>query len=83
MSAVNGSGTNLTNDVLIRNNSAFAGFNKPANITLYNIGNRGFSSPTILDDVVNCTGCSNFSSLTAANVVFNVSSMGRTGVRNA
>ena len=78
---ISGSGTNLTRDVRIRNNSVIvlsnvnAGLNRSANVTLYGIGNRGFSKPVILRDGVACGDiCYNFTSLNADNVKFNVSS---------
>ncbi len=82
LKTINGSGTNLTNDVMIGNNSVTVrsesnkGLNASANITLYNIGNRGFSSPKVLRDGILCPSsvCYNFTSLTATNVIFNVSS---------
>ncbi len=76
---VNGTGTNLSRDILITNNSAFvnsttnSGLNRTANITLYSIGDRRFSNPAIFIDGAVCNGCYNFTSLTADTVVFNVS----------
>jgi len=77
---VNGSGTNLSNDVRITNNSVYVnstqfGLNKSANITLYNI-RTDFINPAILRDGALCSAgmCTNFTSLTAGTVQFNVSS---------
>ncbi|MBI2451570.1 right-handed parallel beta-helix repeat-containing protein [Candidatus Pacearchaeota archaeon] len=80
LQTINGTGTNLTRDVRIRNNSAVVesginkGLNKSANLTLYGIGNRGFSIPTILRDSSICPSniCYNFTALNATNVIFNV-----------
>jgi alpha-tubulin suppressor-like RCC1 family protein len=81
LQSVNGSGTNLTADILIGNNSVTvrsnvnSGLNKSANVTLYGIGNRGFTTPTILKDGVACgSSCYNFTPLNASTIVFNVSS---------
>ena len=86
LNAVNGSGGNFSNDIKILNNSAYVnssaasgGFNRSANITLYGIGNRGYSNPAVLRNSVFCSSttspsCFNFTSLTAVNVKFNVSS---------
>lgn len=73
-------GTNLTRDVMITNNSVQVrsdlniGLNKSANVTLYGIGERGFSNPRIFRDNTPCAlgSCYNFTSLTATNVIFNV-----------
>ncbi len=81
LQAINGSGTNLTRDVMILNNSVSVrsdlnpGLNKSANVTLYEIGNRGFVNPMILRNGVKCSKfCYNFTALNATNVIFNVSS---------
>ena len=56
------------------------GLNVSANVTLYDIHDRGFTSPIILiDGVTECTttsspSCSNFTDLNVENVKFNVSS---------
>ncbi|MFH1710815.1 MAG: right-handed parallel beta-helix repeat-containing protein, partial [Nanoarchaeota archaeon] len=82
--SMNGTGTNLiknlTSDVRILNNSVFvnssvSGLNKSANITLYGIGDRGFSNPTILRDGAYCPSgiCTNYTSLIADTVIFGVS----------
>ncbi|MBS3077001.1 hypothetical protein J4233_01885 [Candidatus Pacearchaeota archaeon] len=83
LQTVNGSGTNLTRDIQILNNSAFVnnntapiGFNKSANITLYSLS-TAFSNPQILKDGAACgSSCYNFTSLNAGTVVFNASSWG-------
>jgi hypothetical protein len=75
---VEGSGTNLSNDVKIGNNlvyvnSAIAGLNRSANITL--IQSLIFNNPTILKNGVPCgSECYNFTSLNAGTVTFNVTS---------
>ncbi|MFH1641356.1 MAG: LamG-like jellyroll fold domain-containing protein, partial [Nanoarchaeota archaeon] len=69
---------NLSINIKIRNNSAFAnsseisGLNKYSNITLYSIGNRGFAPPKLYRDASFCTDCYNFTSLEAQTVIFNV-----------
>ncbi|MFH1802529.1 MAG: LamG-like jellyroll fold domain-containing protein [archaeon] len=80
LEGINGSGSNLTDDIRIDNNSVVAesdsnlGLNRSANITLYGIGDRGFNSPAILRNSVECEGaCHNFTSLVADTVIFNVS----------
>jgi len=80
---INGSGTNLSNDIRISNNSVTVestskiGLNSSANITLYNMDAFNFLYPTILKDgVSDCllTGeCYNFTALNVTNVLFNVS----------
>jgi len=78
---------NSSSDIQIGNNSVFVnnsvsngGLNKSANITLYGIGNRGYTIPSIIyNGIKNCNpttspSCSNFTSLVATNVIFNVSS---------
>ncbi|MEK6888678.1 MAG: right-handed parallel beta-helix repeat-containing protein [Nanoarchaeota archaeon] len=94
-SAVNGTGVNLfgnsTSDIVIGNNSVYVnpsvagmGLNKSANITLYGIGDRGFSNIGVLRNGVSCgTICYNFTSLTATNVIFNVSSWSTYSIGNA
>jgi hypothetical protein len=78
---INGTGNNLSNDIRISDNFVFVndtvvngGLNKNANITLYNIGNRGFSNVTILKNGETCPSnvCTNYTSLTATNVIFKV-----------
>jgi len=68
----------IGNNSAYLNSNAFTGqaINSSANITLYGIGNRGFATPTILKDGINCPAnqCYNFTSLTATDVIFNVTS---------
>lgn len=76
---INSSGNNLLSDVLIGNNSAYvnsskSGLNQSANITLKNIGNRGFINPEILKDGESCLECVAYNSLTSENVLFSVPS---------
>jgi parallel beta-helix repeat protein len=81
LNPVNGSGTNLTADIQILNNSVTvrsdvnSGLNKSANVTLYGSPGAGFSFPVILRDGATCPAgiCYNYTSLTASTVVFNVS----------
>ena len=77
---VTGTG-NFTRDISFENNSIFyngslAGLNVSANLTLYGIGERGFVTPTITKNGGVCSDCYAFTSLTAATVVFNVTSGG-------
>ncbi|MEK6898727.1 MAG: Ig-like domain-containing protein [Nanoarchaeota archaeon] len=79
---INGTGTNLSNDVRIGNNSIIInstktdlGTNKTSNITFYNLPTT-FTSPVILRDGVTCTICYNFTSLNAGTVIFNTTSGG-------
>ena len=76
----------LGTNVSIGNNTAFvdsvstSALNRSANITFYGIGNRGFAFPVIVrDGTTKCDStttprCYNFTSLTAQDVTFNVSS---------
>jgi len=55
LKGVTGSGFNFSNDFQIKDNFVFvnptiSGLNKPANVTLYGIGDRGFTNPIILKD---------------------------------
>lgn len=71
--------TNPHNEVIISNNSADVTTtfgNLDANISLNGIGNRGFVSPVIRRDGVNCADCRNFTSLTADIVKFNITLTG-------
>ena len=88
---VNGTGNNLIgdpgSDILFGNNLVYVnssvsngGLNKSANVTLYGIGDKGFTKPSILRDgnlVCNQSTnpiCINYTSLIASNVIFNVGS---------
>jgi len=81
---VSGSGENLTDDIRIGNNSVFVnssqtGLNRSANVTLYNIGDKGYSPQWIERDGVRCNSttvpaCGNYTSLIASTVIFNVTS---------
>ncbi|MEK7766127.1 MAG: hypothetical protein AAB368_07800, partial [bacterium] len=87
ISNINGSGFNLigngSSDIVFGNNSIYlnsskSGLNSLANLTLYNLPTT-FSNPAILRDGFICNSstvpsCSNFTSLNAGNVSFNVSS---------
>ena len=80
LEVVNGSGTNLTGDIQIADNfvyvnsSSNSGLNKSANVTLYGTPAGSLSNPEILRDGESCSSdvCYNFTALTAATVVFNV-----------
>ncbi|GEM_PF-3695871 len=79
LNSVDGSGTNLSNDIIIRNNLAEVkvsnnvGLNSSANVTFYNMPGN-FLHPAIYRDGVACPSsiCYNFTSLNAGTVVFNV-----------
>ena len=77
LSPVNGSGTNMSNDIKVLSNlaqvSSSNGLNKPANVTLRGLS-TSFLNPIILKNGVQCTDCYNFTSLNAGNVTFNVTS---------
>lgn len=62
----------IISDNYVMVNSSASGLNKPANITLYNIGDRGFIVPVILKDGVPCDDCVNYTNLDATNVMFSV-----------
>jgi parallel beta-helix repeat protein len=66
----------IANNSVYLNSTHFAGegINSSANITFYNFGERGYSSPVILKDGVECTDCYNFTALNASTVIFNVTS---------
>jgi len=80
---VNGSGNNLSANIIITNNSAFVnslriGLNRSANITLFGLPTT-LTNPRILRDGIECTSitspsCINLTNLNAGNVTFNVSS---------
>ncbi len=76
---VNGSGTNLSNDIRLSNNLAVVestnniGLNRSANITFYNMP-ANFTEPYIFRDSSICFDCYNYTSLNAATVLFNVTS---------
>ena len=83
---VTGSASSLSGTVYLGNNSAVidasanSGLDKAANITLYGIGDRGFTNPVILDGVSLCSDCYNFTSLEAETVAFNVTGAGNYSV---
>ena len=82
LNPVNGSGTNLSADVYVLNNSVTTvtnstynpGFNQSANVTLYGLATSGMVS--ILRNGVACdsTICTALTGLNAGTVVFNVTS---------
>jgi parallel beta-helix repeat protein len=63
----------LNNSVIVNSNS-ISGLNQSSNISLFNFGNRGFTTPIILKNGAQCSAgwCDNFTSLIASTVVFNV-----------
>ncbi|MFA7708209.1 MAG: right-handed parallel beta-helix repeat-containing protein, partial [Candidatus Pacearchaeota archaeon] len=75
-------GNYFNNRVIILNNSAYAGFASPANISLYNLP-KNFENPVIYRGESVCSDCYNFTSLNAGNVTFNVSLDGRYSIREA
>ena len=81
---INGSGINLSREISISNNLVFVnssqtGLNKSANVTLFNVLTT-FTRPRVFrDNSFLCNNstqpsCSNFTSLNAGTVIFNVSS---------
>lgn len=78
--STNGVSRVLTSDIIIRDNYVYVNssgntyMNVSANVTLYNIGDRGFVTPTILKNGTECTDCYNFTSLNTSTVIFNVTS---------
>ena len=71
----------IANNSAYFNSAAFAGqaINSSANITLRNVGDRGYILPAILKDGAVCNDtiaqpCHNFTALNASIVIFNVSS---------
>ncbi|MEK6848845.1 MAG: hypothetical protein AABX65_04400, partial [Nanoarchaeota archaeon] len=92
---LNGSGNNLSADIFFSNNSVYinetiagSGLNRSANITLYGIGNRGFTAPVIIRNNIECNSttsprCYNFTALTADTVLFNISSAGNYSINGS
>lgn len=70
-----GSTINLTDNLVVvsgnRNSTQIPEYK--ATVSLFNIGNRGFVLPAILKNGKTCNDCTNFTSLTASTVIFNVS----------
>ena len=62
------------NNSVSLNSTTNSGLNVTANITIYGVGDRGFSDPVILKDGELCDDCSNFTSLIDDTVIFNVTS---------
>jgi len=69
---ITASGSDLSADLVFGNNSVNSSLDFSANVTLYGIGDRGFTIPVILKDGVYCSDCVNYTSLTATNVMFSV-----------
>jgi len=81
-------------DIQIGNNSIFVndsrnpGLNRSANITIFGTPGQPFTNPVILRNGVTCNAttspsCSNFTSLKAATVIFNVSGFSNYSIGNA
>lgn len=80
LTPVNGSGTNFTADIMLKNNSAYVnssktGLNKSANVTLYGIPTN-LVNPKIMKNGQVCADCTALTSLNAGTVVFRVDNMG-------
>ncbi|VVB78935.1 Right handed beta helix region [uncultured archaeon] len=83
ISPINGSGTNLSNDIKINNNSVYVnsskiGLNKSANVILYGLSNN-IKYPLVLRNGVRCNSltapsCSILTLLSGGSITFNVSS---------
>lgn len=80
LSPPRGSGTSLSDDIIIQSNSAKIStlvnpeLNKPAQITLYNLGEGGFINPLIFRDDLSCSDCTSLTALDEDTVIFNVQS---------
>ena len=78
---INGSGTNLSDDIRISSNlvtvesSSNSELNRSANVSLFGSPGSGFSFPRIDRNGVACPAgvCNNFTALDASTVIFNVS----------
>ncbi|MBX4196107.1 right-handed parallel beta-helix repeat-containing protein [Candidatus Pacearchaeota archaeon] len=82
LQTINGSGTNLSNDVKIESNKitiiSDLRFNRTANISLYNLATN-FDNPLIFKNDIACgtaQGCFNSTSLNVGNVSFNITGYG-------
>jgi len=81
-------GGNLSQNMTIGNASIFiistdnGGLNKSANITFYNIGDRGYANPAVFRDGSQCMDCYNFTALDANTVVFNVTGWSNYTIEN-
>ncbi len=68
----------FSSKILVSDNSAYVNsavapeLNIGSDVTLYNIGNRGFAIPSLLKDGVNCSDCTLHGDLTDTNVWFTV-----------
>lgn len=89
LQAVNGSGTNLTDDIKILRDMAFIntkpGLNKQARISLYGDVAEGLINPVILNNGLECNAitvpsCNAITALTEENVIFDVSGAGNYSV---
>lgn len=71
-----GIGRKLYEDLIFGNASVWinssSGLNQPANVTFYNVGDRGFIIPVILKDGLPCEDCVNYTDLNAETVLFSV-----------
>ena len=87
LGSLTGTGNNLSQNIILEDNTALliggnSGVNSPAEVTLYNIGNRGFANASILREGELCTGCLALTSLTATDVTFNIPGAARYSIGN-
>jgi len=74
----------INNNSAYQNSSAIIGLNISANITLLNIGNRGFVKPVLFKDNKPCgSPCYNFTPLNESTVKFNVTSWSNYSIGDA
>ncbi len=75
----------ISDDLVFVNSTVFAGqrINSSANVTLYNMSNKGFCIPAILKDGFPCADCYNFTPLNADMVIFGVSSWSNYSIGDA
>ena len=80
---VNGSGSNLSQDIVFGRGSAYIGngFDKPAEISLYEMP-ESFLRPWIVKDDYRCLDCFNSTSLNNETVVFNVTGAGNYSIQD-
>jgi parallel beta-helix repeat protein len=88
LAPINGSGTNLSNDIQLAYNYAYvnsskAGLNASANITLYGLP-TDMANPQIMRDNASCPAntCRSLTGLNAGTVVFNVTGWSSYGVQD-
>jgi outer membrane protein assembly factor BamB len=73
---------NIVDNFVSMDSTLNSELNISANVTLYNIGNRGFYRPSILKNGAVCTDCWNYTSLSASTVIFRVSSWSNYSIGN-